>query len=569
MSFPKIDYKKSKAVRNLRPAEPAPTGLYEHRGYSSICEFVKAQSQCRLGGFVDYLKFFYCDCNGSAWTFLLLAVWLVALFYLLGNTAADYFCSSLEKLSSLLKLSPTVAGVALLPLGNGAPDVFSSIASFVGTGSGDVGLNSVLGGAVFVTCVVVGAVSLCIADRDVHLDRKCFFRDVLFFIVAIATLFFILLVGRVTVLAAVILISIYVLYAFAVAANEVLREQAQMLKLDALLPIRGSVFSHGGQEHEFMLSSLLEPEIQIDGTRSSASSSLPQWMWASNVAIYSNHVMKIPDGDRNLWGWKEGDAFVESSPFSCSNLWNLIELPLTVPRRLTIPLVDEESWSKPYAVGCAFLAPILIAFLWSTGENSSSPESRSWAYLVGVSVGSALGILAYKHTEAERPPRKYALLWVLGGFAMSIVWFYMIANELVALLVGTGLIMGVSPSILGLTVLAWGNSIGDLVSNVALSLNGGDSVQIAMSGCYAGPMFNTVIGLGISMLLGAWTAEGGSFSLPRDSSLYFTMAFLLSGLVWALLVLPRNHMRPNRTLGIGLIVIYLLFLSLRIGSAIS
>ncbi|KAK6152018.1 hypothetical protein DH2020_014653 [Rehmannia glutinosa] len=467
------------------------TEIHQHKGYNSKCDYLRANPDCNSGGFLNYMVFFYCDCKKiEPLGYVVLAIWLIALFYLLGNTAADYFCCCLEKLSNLLKLPPTVAGVTLLPLGNGAPDVFASIAAFVGRDSGDVGLNSVLGGAVFVTCIVVGAVSLCVADKNIKIDKKCFIRDVGFFLVAVVSLLIILVVGEVSVGGAITFVSIYVVYTLCVALSEILRKHGRRLKLEnvmPLLPVTESVLSVGNGE-EFEYTPLLETD-SVDSVPH-LRAKLPHWMWASNVAIYSNEVVKTRNGEspKHLWGWnEEDDTASDQSCFSCSSLCSLVEIPLAIPRRLTIPIIEEERWSKTYAVAI-----------------------------------------------------------------MSIVWFYIIANELVALLVAFGVILKIKPSILALTVLAWGNSMGDLMSNVAIAMNGGHGVQIAMSGCYAGPMFNTLVGLGVSLLIGAWSEKPASYVVPRDCSLYLTLGFLVLGLVWALIVLPRNGMRPRKTVGCGI-----------------
>ncbi|KAG0476440.1 hypothetical protein HPP92_013281 [Vanilla planifolia] len=520
-------------------------GIRDDARVASRCDFIKSNPRCSSGGYIDYINFFYCDCEKfQVLGYAVLALWLLALFYLLGSTAADYFCCSLSKLSTILKLPPTVAGVTLLPLGNGAPDVFGSIAAFVSTGAGEVGLNGVLGGAVFVTCVVVGAISLCVAGKNVQIDRKCFYRDAGFLLLTLLALSLILLVGKVSVWGAVMFIFIYVVYSFLVITNEILRKHTGSFKLNVvtpLLPVAGNYFSTRSEDNVSACSYLFSEDFNNDDVPR-LQNSLPQWMWSSNFSIYSNHGHRGGQSNSTipLWGWKE-DGDEDFNWFSYDKLFLIFEVPLSLPRRLTIPVVEEERWSKGYAVASATFSPLLLAFLWSSGESGSS-KLTSALYVVGGAAGVALGVFAFFCTSHDCPPQKYLFPWVLGGFIMSIVWFYIVADELVSLFLALGVILGIKPSILGLTVMAWGNSMGDLMSNIALALSGGDGVQIAMSGCYAGPMFNTLVGLGISMLLRAFSAAPASYVLPVDSSLIYSMGFLMTGLTWALFILPRNDM---------------------------
>lgn len=533
--------------------------LYQHEGYNSKCDYLIANPKCSSDGYFNYLIFFYCDCEkNSLIAYIILALWLCVLFYLLGNTAADYFCCSLEKLSNLMNLAPTVAGVTLLPLGNGAPDVFASIAAFVGNDEGDVGLNSLLGGALFVTCVVVGAVSLSVSNQKVQINKRCFLRDVCFMLFTLVCILVILVVGEVSVWGAVTYVSLYVVYVASVVATEIFRSA------NPFLPIKVCRDDDDTSIYTSLTQFGAENDVPLLEKR------LPHWLWASNVAIYSNETVMVDneEGPKSLWGWNDDDDRANDwSGFSCSKLCAILELPLILTRRLTIPVVEKERWSKGYAVASATLAPLLLALLWST-QDELAPHSGLIAYLIGGLFGGTFGILTMIYTKPCDPPQRLLFLWVLGGFFMSIIWFYIVANELVALLVSMGVIFEIDPSILALTVLAWGNSMGDLMSNVALAVRGRDGIQIAMSGCYAGPMFNTLAGLGISMLLGAWSKRPTSYVVPKDASLYSTIAFLMLGLVWPLVVLPRNGMCPNKTLGIGLVAIYLAFLLFRLSAAL-
>ena len=67
-------------------------------------------------------------------------------------------------------------------------------------------------------------------------------------------------------------------------------------------------------------------------------------------------------------------------------------------------------------------------------------------------------VVAYT-TRRDRAPT-YHIAFAYFGFVIAISWIYTIANEVVALLKAIGIIFNLSQFILGITFLAWGNSIG-------------------------------------------------------------------------------------------------------------
>ena len=71
-------------------------------------------------------------------------------------------------------------------------------------------------------------------------------------------------------------------------------------------------------------------------------------------------------------------------------------------------------------------------------------------------------------TTPNRPPRWRSMLCFLG-FAVAIAWISTIANEVVGVLRALGVILNMSDAILGLTIFAVGNSLGDLVADITVA----------------------------------------------------------------------------------------------------
>lgn len=74
------------------------------------------------------------------------------------------------------------------------------------------------------------------------------------------------------------------------------------------------------------------------------------------------------------------------------------------------------------------------------------------------------------------------------GFLMAVFWIYRLANEVVGVLQMIGVVSGLPDEVLGLTLLAWSNSLGDLVADIAVARRGYS--RMGISAAFGGPLFS-------------------------------------------------------------------------------
>jgi sodium/potassium/calcium exchanger 6 len=169
-------------------------------------------------------------------------------------------------------------------------------------------------------------------------------------------------------------------------------------------------------------------------------------------------------------------------------------------------------------------------------------------------------------TTTSHPPRHRPLLSFLG-FIVAIAWISTIANEVVGVLKAFGVILSISDAILGLTVFAVGNSLGDLVANITVARLG--YPVMALSACFGGPMLNILLGIGIGGLYMTITDSARKhkkhparpivykpYQIEVSSTLMISGVTLLVALLGLLLVVPWNGWRMDRKVGWGLVALW-------------
>jgi len=119
-----------------------------------------------------------------------------------------------------------------------------------------------------------------------------------------------------------------------------------------------------------------------------------------------------------------------------------------------------------------------------------------------------------------------------------------------------GTAIGVSRSVLGLTVLAWGNSIGDFVADTALARAG--NPKMGAAGCFGGPLFNLLIGTGVSLSFHI-IRNGKPLCFEFDKTVPVGLAFLIGSLLITMIGVPSLKWKLTRQFGIVHVCYYATF----------
>ncbi|CAK7564442.1 MAG: hypothetical protein SEPTF4163_002334 [Sporothrix epigloea] len=226
-------------------------------------------------------------------------------------------------------------------------------------------------------------------------------------------------------------------------------------------------------------------------------------------------------------------------------------------------------WNRWLVAVQLVTGPLFTVFIvWANMAEDLERPRRDLAVMVLASLATSCVLLAVllSTTTAQCRPKYHSMLCYLG-FVISVAWISTVAGEVVGVLKAFGVIVGISEAILGLTIFAVGNSLGDLVADITVARLG--YPVMALSACFGGPMLNILLGIGIG---GAWmtvkAARGQSdrhpdqplhyepYAIEVGSSLLVSAVTVLVTLVFLLVAVPANRWVMSRKIGLVLIAMW-------------
>jgi len=483
---------------------------------------------------------------------------LVYMFVALAIVCDEFFVPSLDVIIEKLGISEDVAGATFMAAGGSAPELFTSVIG-VFVAFSDVGIGTIVGSAVFNILFVIGMCAL-FSKTVLYLTWWPLFRDCTFYSISLATLIVFFIDNVIQWYEAALLLSVYITYVIFMKFNASAEKAVKKLfsknrvtrvtSTDHLVPSHqsaaaalagvtggamastmvneghrpstgipvlhsGSHFRHGLlQLMIHTIDPLHDGKVDEKATQLHAIASLKVLLDATKPQDGVNgtadgHAAEVGDSGRAT-GSEEPGVKVEGA--------NNPDLEEVEPEPLDIRVPTD---SLPKAIIYFVLLPIVFP-LWLTLPDTRKQSSRKFFAI------SFFG----------------SILWI-AAFSYLMVWWATV----------TGKTIGIAPEVMGLTFLAAGTSIPDLITSVIVARKGfGD---MAVSSSVGSNIFDVTVGLPLPWLL--YSIVFGEPITVDNKGLGCSIILLFSMLIAVFMSIVVSGWKMSKLLGISMFGLYFVF----------
>jgi hypothetical protein len=172
--------------------------------------------------------------------------------------------------------------------------------------------------------------------------------------------------------------------------------------------------------------------------------------------------------------------------------------PITAPIRLVmgVTMADPSAGvaSPLHLLLIALFLPSFLLFVTGRPAWSTPTTGLRWTAAARAALLAVVAATLPPRGLSGAHSRLVSGLAFLGGLA----WMDTCADEVVGIFQALGHVLGLPEAVLGGTIMCWAASVGDLVATLSVVKRG--YLQMAITSSFAGPVFQLLCGLGVSML---------------------------------------------------------------------
>ncbi|KFP16965.1 Sodium/potassium/calcium exchanger 2 [Egretta garzetta] len=510
---------------------------------------------------------------------ILHVIGMIYMFIALAIVCDEFFVPSLTVITEKLTISDDVAGATFMAAGGSAPELFTSLIG-VFISHSNVGIGTIVGSAVFNILFVIGMCAL-FSTEILNLTWWPLFRDVSFYIVDLILLIIFFLDNLIMWWESLTLLTAYFCYVtfmkFNVQVEEWVKKFLNRNKVEKVTTADAEGKSpNAGDKDDQTLTT--KPRLQRGGSSASLHNSL---MRNSIFQLMIHTLDPLAEELGSYGNLKYYDTMTEEGKFKerASILHKIAKKKCQVEdserqngaanheKSAKVEVaVTPPSDSGPVQNGIAHNVEeevnvffIILFFFILNEEDEDQPLSLAWpdtprkqlTYLLVLPIVFPL----WASLPDVRKPRSRKFFPIT--FFGSISWIAFFSYLMVWWAHQVGETIGISEEIMGLTILAAGTSIPDLITSVIVARKGlGD---MAVSSSVGSNIFDITVGLPLPWLL---YAVINSFAPVTVSSngLFCAIVLLFIMLLFVILSIAFCKWRMNKILGFLMFGLYFVFL---------